>query len=172
MFLVDARMFLVDARGARRFLLVAATLVVAAAAAGCNPSAQATAVPASPSASAAAGPIDLNGTSWRMSDYLSPDGALYTVPSAVTPLAEFKDGMMTGHSGCNTFSTTYAIQGDTITLGPVVSTKMACAEPMATVEKAYLDALGVIDKVAILDNGKLQLWDSGGKTTLAFIKGS
>jgi hypothetical protein len=49
---------------------------------------------------------------------------------------------------------------------------MACAEPMQTVENAYLAALAVIDKVAILDNGKLQLWDSQGKTTLAFIKAS
>ena len=43
---------------------------------------------------------------------------------------------------------------------------------MAIVEGAYLAALDVVDKVAILDDGKLQLWDDGGKTTLAFLKGS
>jgi heat shock protein HslJ len=168
----DKLMFVLDAGAARRLLLLPVTLVVVVIVAACTPGAQATAVPASASASAAAGPINLDGTSWRMSDYLSPDGALYTVPGAVMPLAEFKDGMMTGNAGCNTFSATYAIQGDSITLGPVVSTKMACAEPMQTVENAYLAALAVIDKVAILDNGKLQLWDSQGKTTLAFIKAS
>jgi len=41
-----------------------------------------------------------------------------------------------------------------------------------TGETTYLAALDVVDKVAILDDGKLQLWDSAGKTTLAFIKGS
>ena len=166
-------MFVLDAGGPRRLLLLAATVVVALIAAACGPGAQATSVPASASPSAsAAGPLNLDGTSWRLSDYISPDGAHFTVPAAVTPLAEFKDGMMTGHSGCNTFSTTYTVEGDAIKLGPIVSTKMACAEPMASVENAYLAALGTVDKVAILDDGKLQLWDTAGKTTLAFLQGS
>jgi heat shock protein HslJ len=53
-----------------------------------------------------------------------------------------------------------------------MSTKMACEEPMATVEAAYLAALEAVNKVGMLDNGKLQLWDDGGKTTLAFVQAS
>ena len=158
-------------RGLRRVALIASAAAIALAAAACGPGAT-PAPTVGPSTGASAGAINLDGTSWALTDYLSPDGAAFTVPSAVTPLAAFKDGVMTGYAGCNTFSGPYKIDGENITVGPIASTKMACAEPMATVENAYLAALDVVDKVAILDNGKLQLWDSGGKTTLAFIKGS
>ena len=132
--------------------------------------------PPSPSASAAAsasaGALELDGTSWLLTDYISPDGAVFTVPAAVTPLLAFEGGNLTGNAGCNTFSSTYTVTGDAIEIGPIMSTKMACEEPMASVEGAYLAALESVDKVAILDDGKLQLWDDGGKTTLAFLKGS
>ncbi|HEU0243790.1 MAG TPA: META domain-containing protein [Candidatus Limnocylindrales bacterium] len=158
-------------RAVRRAALLASAAAIVLAAAACGPSA--TPAPSvAPTSAASAGAINLDGTSWVLSDYLSPDGALFTVPAAVTPLAAFKDGVMSGYAGCNTFTASYAIDGDSITLGPAATTKMACAEPMATVENAYLAALAVVDKVAILDNGKLQLWDSGGKTTLAFLKGN
>jgi hypothetical protein len=49
---------------------------------------------------------------------------------------------------------------------------MACEEPMASVETAYLAALAVLDKAALLADGNLQLWDSGGKTTLIYVMGS
>lgn len=158
-------------RSVRRAALLASVAALALAAAACGPSA--TPSPSvAPTTAASAGAINLEGTKWALTDYLSPDGASYTVPAAVTPLASFEGGVMSGYAGCNTFTATYAIEGDTITLGPAASTKMACEEPMATVEAAYLAALAVVDKVAILDDGKLQLWDSGGKTTLAFLKGN
>lgn len=159
-------------RPAHRIALVAGALVLVLVTAGCaSPAATAAPSPSAPaSAGASASALELNGTRWRLSDYLSPDGALFTVPAAITPLAEFKDGTLTGNAGCNTFSASYTIEGDVITLGPAASTKMACEEPIASVENAYLAALSVIDKVAILENGKLQLWDSEGKTTLAFLQ--
>ncbi|HEX5828104.1 MAG TPA: META domain-containing protein [Candidatus Limnocylindrales bacterium] len=157
---------------ARRLAASAGAAVLAVAVAACG-SGAATPVPSvAPSAGASAGPIDLEGTSWLLTDYLSPDGAVYTVPAAVTPLASFEGGTMSGNAGCNTFTTSYEIDGDTITLGEIATTMMACEEPMASVEAAYLAALAVVDKVAFLEDGKLQLWDSGGKTTLAFLKGN
>jgi heat shock protein HslJ len=155
-------------RGPRRALVASAVLAAAVVAACSTPSASPTAAPASAGSPAA---LELDGTKWLLTDYLSPDGALLTVPAAVTPLAQFQDGTMTGNAGCNTFSGPYSVSGESLTLGPMVSTKMACEEPMASVEAAYLAALEVVDKAALLDNGKLQLWDSEGKTTLAFLKG-
>lgn len=154
----------------RRLAALAGAVALAVAVAACGSSAASTAPSAAASAAASAGPIQLAGTSWRLTDYLSPDGALFTVPAAITPLAEFSDTVMSGNAGCNTFTAGYKIDGDAFTLEPVASTKMACEEPIASVENAYLAALSVVDKVAILDNGKLQLWDSGGKTTLAFVQ--
>jgi heat shock protein HslJ len=159
-------------RGPRRALSLGFVAAVAATVAACGGAAATPAASTSAAASASAGALELDGTSWLLTDYVSPDGAVFTVPAAVTPLLAFEGGNLTGNAGCNTFSSTYTVTGDAIELGPIMSTKMACAEPMASVEGAYLAALESVDKVAILDDGKLQLWDDGGKTTLAFLKGS
>ena len=165
-------MRLSSSRGPRRALSLVFIAAVVATVAACSGGAATPSPSASAAASASAGALELDGTSWLLTDYISPDGALFTVPAAVTPLLAFEGGNLTGNAGCNTFSSTYTVTGDAIELGPIVSTKMACEEPMASVEGAYLAALESIDKVAILDDGKLQLWDDGGKTTLAFLKGS
>ncbi|HYO41968.1 MAG TPA: META domain-containing protein [Candidatus Limnocylindrales bacterium] len=150
-------------RGRCIVLALLAVLVLAVAACG---GAQPTQTPV-PS-----GPIELAGTKWLLIKYLSPDGATFTVPAAITPMAEFTADVMSGNAGCNTFSGGYVIDGDKLTLEPMSSTMKLCEEPIASVENAYLAALGVVDKVAYLDNGNLQLWDSEGKTTLMFLKGN
>jgi len=150
-------------RASRTVLALFAVLVLAVAACG---GAQPTPTPV-PS-----GPIELAGTKWLLIRYLSPDGALFTVPAAVTPIAEFSADVMSGNAGCNTFNGGYSIDGDNLRLDPMNSTQVACEEPIASVENAYLAALGVVDKVAFLQDGNLQLWDSEGKTTLVFLKGS
>jgi|SRR5689334_9267715 len=160
--------------GARRVLSLGLAATLAIVVAACSSGGAASAAPASEAASAAgsAAPLSLDGTTWLLTDYISPDGQSYTVPAAVTPQLSFAGGQLTGNAGCNTFNATYTVTGDAIEIGPIASTKMACAEPMATVEAAYLAALDGVNKVAILQDGKLQLWDDGGKTTLAFLKGS
>jgi heat shock protein HslJ len=165
-------MRLSSSRGPRRALSLVFIAAVVATVAACSGGAATPAPSAPAAASASAGALELDGTSWLLTDYISPDGAVFTVPAAVTPLLAFEGGNLTGNAGCNTFSSTYTVTGDAIEIGPIMSTKMACEEPMASVEGAYLAALESIDKVAILDDGKLQLWDDGGKTTLAFLKGS
>ena len=159
-------------RGPRRALSLVFVVGVVATLAACSGSGATTAPSASAAASASAGALELDGTSWLLTDYVSPDGAAFTVPSAVTPLLAFEGGNLTGNAGCNTFNSTYTVTGDVIEIGPIMSTKMACEEPMSSVEGAYLAALESVDRIAILDDGKLQLWDDGGKTTLAFLKGS
>ena len=165
-------MALSSSRGPRRALSLVFIAAVVATVAACSGGAATPAPSASAAASASAGALELDGTSWLLTDYISPDGALFTVPAAVTPLLAFEGGNLTGNAGCNTFSATYTVTGDAIEIGPVMSTKMACEEPMSTVEAAYVAALDAANKIAILDDGKLQLWDDGGKTTLAFIKGT
>ncbi len=156
----------------RRALSLIALAALVATLAACGGGAATASPSASAAASASAGPLALVGTTWFLTDYVSPDGAVFTVPAAVTPTLTFEGGNISGNAGCNTFNETYTVTGDAIEIGPVMSTKMACEEPMSTVEGAYLAALDAVNKVAILDDGKLQLWDDGGKTTLAFIKGT
>jgi len=153
-------------RGTRRLGLAITALAIALIAAACGSST------ASPSASASAGPLNLNKTTWLLISYLSPDGTSYTVPSAVTPSLEFDDRTASGSGGCNTFSGPYQLDGENLKLGPIATTKVACEEPILAVETAYFAAMNVVNKAALLDNGRLQLWDARGKTTLVFVPGS
>jgi heat shock protein HslJ len=115
------------------------------------------------------GPIELNGSSWRLLSYLSPTGTSFTVPSSVSPSATFKDGQFSGQTGCNTVTAPYTQDGTKIAIGPLTSTKVACDEPMNTVEAAYLQALSVVDTAAGTDT-RLILKKSDGFTALEFVK--
>jgi heat shock protein HslJ len=144
-----------------------AALAVAFAVTACG-SSSATASPAP----TPAGPLTLAGTGWLLISYLSPDGTSYTVPSAVTPNIVFDATTASGKGGCNTFNAPYTLTGDNIKIGTLAGTKAFCEEPMGTVENVYFAALEAVNKAAMLDNGRLQLWDSTGKTTLQFVPAS
>jgi heat shock protein HslJ len=146
----------------RLLATVVAVVALATALAGCGAS-------ATPSASL--GPIELNGTNWLLVSYLSPTGTSYTVPSAVTPGATFQDGQFSANTGCNTAGGPYTQDGTSIAIGPVSSTKMACQEPMATVELAYLAAISVVD-TAVGNDKTLILRQSDGFTALEFVRGN
>ena len=70
-----------------------------------------------------------------------------------------EDGTVAGSSGCNSYSTTYAVDGDQIEFGEqVASTMMACEEPVMEQERAYLDALSNSTRFDIVDDD-LVLYD-------------
>ena len=124
---------------------------------------------ASATPAASLGPIELNGTSWRLISYLSPTGTNFTVPAAVTPSATFKDGQFQANTGCNQASGPYTQDGTSIAIGPVTTTKQPCVEPMATVEAAYLAAIATVD-TAVGNGGTLILKKSDGFTALEFVR--
>ena len=57
---------------------------------------------------------------------------MFTVPAAVTPLAAFKDGVMTGYAGCNTFSGPYKIDGENGEAKGTVSLQFAGLQTIIT----------------------------------------
>jgi heat shock protein HslJ len=142
-----------------RLLIVVASLAALVAACG---GASATPKPS-------LGPIDLNGTSWRLISYLTPDGTNYTVPSAVTPGASFANGQFSGDTGCNQANGPYTQDGTSISIGPVATTKKACQEPMLTVENAYLAALAAVD-TAVGTDTTLLMKSSKNFTALEFVR--
>lgn len=56
-----------------------------------------------------------------------------------------------GFAGCNRYTGPYTIRGDSITFGPSISTKMACAEGM-DVEQNYLTMLPRIVRYSVADS--------------------
>jgi len=69
-------------------------------------------------------------------------------------------GRAAGFAGCNRYSAGYALAGDSLTFGPAISTKMACAEG-DELERGYLAMLPAIRSYALSDS-TLTLSGSGG----------
>jgi heat shock protein HslJ len=99
----------------------------------------------------------LVGTVWTLDSVIDGD-AVSSVPMGVTATLEFADdGTVAIRPGCNTGSTDYTIDGNTITFGPIALTRMACDGAAGQVENAVL---------AVLGSGPLSLTIDGDRLTL------
>jgi heat shock protein HslJ len=67
---------------------------------------------------------------------------------------QFRDGRLSGNSGCNRFSATYRQEGEQLVIGPVASTKMACLGPENAMEAAWFD---MISRIRSIDATHLKL---------------
>lgn len=104
----------------------------------------------------------LEGTAWTLAS------GVETTADAV-PTLTLADGQASGFAGCNTYTGSYELDGDSITFGPLASTKMACEEAKMATENAYLPALQSADAWAI-DGDELVL-SAGGTEVLRFAAG-
>ena len=64
--------------------------------------------------------------------------------SGTEQYVQFREGRVAGHSGCNRYTGGYVQQGETLKLGPLASTKMACSPERMDQEQAWFQML---DKV-------------------------
>lgn len=110
--------------------------------------------------------LPLEGTGWQLTSY-DVDGTAVDVPAEVTVTARFSGGRLSGSSGCNAYTADYTQDGDALRIGTVASTLMACPDPAASVEAAYVAAL---ERVAAFstDAATLALSDRAGATVLTF----
>ena len=95
--------------------------------------------------------------------WLTPGGQPAPMQS-VTIL--FADGSFSGQAPCNGYSGTYTVNGARLTLGPVLSTKMACGD--SPIESAYLAALGTVSGWSVEASGDLVLTDASGTEVLRY----
>jgi heat shock protein HslJ len=98
-------------------------------------------------------------------DVASIEGVPWALASG--PSATFADGTVAGSTGCNRFSAPYTVDGDALSIGEVVTTRMACPPPADAVERDYLAAL---ERVARWqrEGDELVLSDDGGEELLRF----
>lgn len=75
---------------------------------------------------------------WKLISYGSPANPTSAVPNIEATVTFGSDGKLSGNVGCNSFSGDYKVDGSTITFGPVISTMMACADPIMQQESAVL----------------------------------
>lgn len=112
-----------------------------------------------------AGAAGLAGSEWRpirIGETLWTAGAEAFVHFA-------SEGRLAGHAGCNRFMGSYALAGDSITIGPLAATRMLCPEPVMERERLLLDVLERARTFA-RNRTELTLADPEGKVTAYFVQ--
>jgi heat shock protein HslJ len=92
-------------------------------------------------------PTGLTGVNWRLVTLQGRSPA----PSAtgVDPSLMLSDTRtVSGYSGCNQFSGSYTIRADSLRMGALTTTRMACTGNMM-LEQNYLAALGATDRFKV-----------------------
>ena len=99
-------------------------------------------------------------------------GGVVSVAQGVDLTATFgTDGTVSGFSGCNTFNGPYTLSGDSIKIGPIATTRKACAADAMTTESQYLAALASSTTVELAPT-TLGLRDASGATQVQFVRRS
>lgn len=101
----------------------------------------------------------LPGSAWRLAAVADEVDAV----SGSGASLEFRDdGTAGGTTGCNAFNTSYEIDGDALSFGPIMATLAACVdEALSTQESAFLAALDATAGFSIEDH-TLRLQNSNG----------
>lgn len=87
---------------------------------------------------------ELAGTSWLVTGYNNGRGGVVSPLLETTLTATFgAEGVVTGSAGCNRYRASYEVREDTISVGTLAATRMACGEPEGIMEQeqAFLAAL-------------------------------
>jgi len=115
-------------------------------------------------------PRSLQGTNWTLWAYNDAQGALLNPLSGTEITAVFgKDENLSGSAGCNTYNAGYQADDSTISIGPAMSTLMACVEPDGIMEQeaAYLGSLESLASYEIFASW-LVFSNAEGKRVLIF----
>jgi heat shock protein HslJ len=101
----------------------------------------------------------LEGKPWVLTSGVSlPQG-----DTVATPSASFKSGTVGGSTGCNRYTAGYTVDGDSLHIGQVATTRMACVPPADAIEREYLAALGKVTGWALEDGTLVLVGDDGGE---------
>jgi putative lipoprotein len=99
-------------------------------------------------------PTRLEGTAWLLED-LTGRGVMDILQSTV----RFETGgRVGGMAGCNQFTGSYTVRGDSLHLGPLAATQKMCPESVMDQESRFLDLLSKVDRYLIDDVGFLVLY--------------
>ncbi|WP_371616679.1 META domain-containing protein [Streptomyces sp. NBC_00454] len=86
----------------------------------------------------------LVATVWTV-DSLIGGGTASSLPAGAQGRARFTlaaDGSASGSLGCNRFNAKATVAGDSLTFGPLTTTRMACTGPEGSVEQALTELFG------------------------------
>ena len=173
-------------RGLRRRLLPIAVLATLAGVAGCGSDDASSSTAPAGAATTAPGSTPLEATTWELTSgsltlvgnwtvtgYLASSGSAFaSVVTGSELTAQFAaDGTVNGNAGCNTFRGGFTqAPGDATTIGPLASTRKACADEALTAqETAFMTALESSTTAEVASH-EAALFNSGGQRTVMMTR--
>ena len=96
----------------------------------------------------ASGADALDGTGWFLTAY-GPADAPQSVPGGIEATANFANGAISGSAGCNSYSGSYTLEGDSFSTGMLAMTMMACEDAVNTFEIAFAGLLQTAESSAL-----------------------
>ena len=113
--------------------------------------------------------LPLEGTAWTLTTIATPDTQAVSSTIAGTKVTALLDaGDVSGSGGCNNYNGSYeAGEAQSLSFGPVASTKKMCEQGVSDQEQAYFAALDATASYAI-DGDQLTLSDDSGQMLLQF----
>jgi heat shock protein HslJ len=111
-------------------------------------------------------PLALPGSEWLLADL----NGTPPLPKVQATLSFLEAGRVAGNGSCNRFTGSVAVSGDTLKIGPLASTRMACLnDNVGAQEDKYLKALGAATRYAWQDP-YLVLYCDGYNKPLRFTR--
>ncbi len=107
---------------------------------------------------------------WEVTAFARDTGV--TSPIVGTELtASFEGGRLTGSAGCNTYTTSYTLDGEAIAIEPAAATRKLCPGPPGVMEQetAYLAALTEAARFGVV-GGSLELQREDGTIVATFAR--
>jgi len=89
------------------------------------------------------------------------------IDNSQTTLAFGADNHLSGRAGCNTYTGSYSVSNDSLTVDNVAVTSKACLAALAHQEAAFLDILNQLQAFRFNENGALLLSDGAGRSITA-----
>jgi heat shock protein HslJ len=109
----------------------------------------------------------LEGVSWSLDSYLSPESQTEKVLNYTQITALFESGRISGNGGCNNYAGSYVTEGSNITISQLLSTMMFCDDNISTQESNYLMNLQKAATYSISDS-LLRMMDANGTVILTY----
>jgi heat shock protein HslJ len=119
-------------------------------------------------------PASLDGT-WNVIGYLQAEKNAFSSVATEAPVTAVfgPDGRVSGNTGCNSYSGPYTTgAGGSVTIGPLISTRMACTvEGLSAQEAAFLAAMEASSTVDVTAR-QASFHDANGIRTLEMTRAS
>ncbi|MFK7800519.1 MAG: META domain-containing protein [Anaerolineae bacterium] len=86
----------------------------------------------------------IEGVTWSLIHLVVGGDAVVPAPAGTNIYFEIDGGTMAGNSGCNMFNGPISLDGNSVVMGPFVTTRMACMEESMAFESAILEQLAQV----------------------------